>query len=87
MNTYADRWRLAIALKRPAPGAYDTGDVMSAEPAATASGTTTTDPGSWRVSLQAFADTVRSARTIVIGTGVLGIILGGVIGYNLRSKR
>lgn len=88
MNTYADRWRLAIALKRPAPGPYDTGDVMATEPAAAPADTTiTTDPGTWRANLQAFADTVRAAKTIVIGTGVLGLILGGVIGYNLRKKR
>lgn len=88
MNSYQHRWRLAIALKRPAPGAYDTGDVMPTEPTSTPSDTTvTTDPGSWRASLQAFADTVRAARTIVIGTGILGLVLGGIIGYNLRSKR
>lgn len=88
MNTYADRWRLAIALKRPAPGPLDTGDVTPTEPAPTPSDTTiTTDPGSWRASLQAFADTVRAARTVVIGTAVLGLIFGGVIGYNMGKKQ
>lgn len=88
MNSYQHRWRLAVALKQPYPSISDTGDVMPAEPTSTPSDTTiTTDPGSWRASLEAFANTVRAARTIVIGTGILGLILGGVIGYNLRKKR
>lgn len=88
VSPYADRYRLAIALKRPAPGPYDVGDVMATEPTATPASTAIiTDPSTWRASLEAFADTVRAAKTLVIGTGVLGLIIGGIVGYNMGKKR
>lgn len=87
MSDYQRRWQLAMALKRRPPSAYDVGDVMPVEPAPSGQASITTTTGTWRDNLQAFADTVRAARTIVIGTGVLGLLVGGIIGFEIGKKR
>jgi uncharacterized protein YcfJ len=85
--SYQERWRLAIALKRAAPGPYDVGDVMVAEPATTPAAPKTTSTTSWVDVVMTFRDAWDHGKTFIVSGTALGLILGGLVGFGIGKGR